>query len=114
VYGPDHDDGTMQCCYYQATVTTDDNGRFDIVTVKPSTYQGVASGPPAHIHFEILDPELQNWQAEFVFAGDPQLPGSVPQGMIVVSLQEKSSPEGPGWVGEAEVITPLGDQSSSG
>jgi protocatechuate 3,4-dioxygenase beta subunit len=114
VYGPGHGTDNMQCCYYLATVTTDENGRFDILTVKPGAYQGEASPPPAHIHVEILHPDLQNWQTEIVFTGDPQLPPVVPQGMIAIPLEERSLPEGLMLFGEAEIIAPIGSQSPTG
>lgn len=114
IYGPGHGTDSMQCCYYLATVTTDENGRFDIFTVRPGNYQGEASPPPAHIHLEIQHPDLQGWQTEIVFTGDPYLPSVVPQGMIAIPLEEKSLSEGPVLFGEAEIITLLGRPGSTG
>jgi polyisoprenoid-binding protein YceI len=114
VYGPGHGSSEMQCCYYLGSVTPDENGRFDLLTVKPGAYQGEASPPPAHIHVEIVHPDLQGWQTEIVFTGDPHLPTTVPQGMIAIPLEEKSQPDGMLLFGEAEIITPLAGQKPAG
>jgi polyisoprenoid-binding protein YceI len=104
----------MQCCYYLGSATTDADGRFDILTVKPGVYQGQATPPPAHIHVEILHPDLQGWQTEIVFMGDPHLPPTVPQGMIAIPLAEKRTSESVEYFGEAEIITPLDSLDPTG
>jgi polyisoprenoid-binding protein YceI len=114
VYGPGHGTNNMQCCYFLGMVTTDENGRFEIITVKPGAYQGEASPPPAHIHVEILHPDLQNWQTEIVFMGDPQLPITVPMGMIPIPLVEKSPSGNLEYFGEAEIIIPISSQNPTG
>jgi protocatechuate 3,4-dioxygenase beta subunit len=47
-YGPDRQ---HQCCYLQATVTTDRMGRYALRTIVPGSY----GGNPPHIHFDLHD-----------------------------------------------------------
>jgi protocatechuate 3,4-dioxygenase beta subunit len=57
-------------------VKTNDSGEFEIQTIKPSGYPG--SDLPAHIHFEIHDPEgYQPLVNEFLFDDDERLVGNI-------------------------------------
>jgi protocatechuate 3,4-dioxygenase beta subunit len=47
-YGPDRQ---HECCYLQATVTTDQAGRYALRTIVPGSY----GGNPPHIHFDFHD-----------------------------------------------------------
>jgi len=60
-YGPVVD-GRDRCCYLQATVRTDDAGRYRLDTVMPKAY----AGGPAHIHFAAGHPETAGLVTELV------------------------------------------------
>jgi protocatechuate 3,4-dioxygenase beta subunit len=53
--GPRH-----RCCYLQATVRTDRQGRYALETIVPGGYDG---GPP-HIHIEVAGGEIQDVMVE--------------------------------------------------
>jgi protocatechuate 3,4-dioxygenase beta subunit len=61
-YGPRQDDRDL-CCYLQATLLTDDEGRYTLDTVMPRGYDG----GPAHIHFSFGHPEAEGLVTELVF-----------------------------------------------
>lgn len=60
-YGPVVD-GRDRCCYLQATVRTDAEGRYSLDTVFPKGY----AGGPAHIHFAAGHPDAAGLVAELV------------------------------------------------
>lgn len=74
-YGPPGDDGHPRCCYLTATLTTDDSGRYEILTVMPGHYRDAHPAPPAHIHFDVRSPTGPGVMTELDFAGDPALSG---------------------------------------
>jgi len=94
---------------------TDRNGQFDLITVKPGYYQGESSPPPAHIHLEVIHPDLQKWETEIVFLGDPYLSSPVQSGVVAIPLEETSTAEGQAYSGVAEIMVPIraGDRSST-
>jgi protocatechuate 3,4-dioxygenase beta subunit len=61
-YGP-RIDGRDVCCYLQATVRTDEQGRYTLDTVYPRGYDG----GPSHIHFAFGHPDTQGLVTELVF-----------------------------------------------
>jgi len=77
-YGPPGDNGHPKCCYLTGTLTADDSGRYEIITVMPGHYRDAQPPPPAHIHFDVRSPTEGGIMTEFDFAGDPALssPGS--------------------------------------
>jgi protocatechuate 3,4-dioxygenase beta subunit len=74
-YGPLGADGHPRCCYLTATLTTDDAGRYAILTVMPGHYRGEEPPPLAHIHFDVRPPTGLGVMTELDFAGDPALSG---------------------------------------
>ncbi len=60
-YGPVVD-GHDKCCYLQATVRTDAQGRYTLGTVMPKGYRG----GPAHIHFAFGHPDAEGLVTELV------------------------------------------------
>ncbi len=85
-YGPGHGSDDMRCCYLMGSLSTDSNGHYQLITVKPAHYKGEQPPPPAHIHLEISHPQAGQWQTEIVFTGDPYLPQTL-QGYILVTLE---------------------------
>jgi protocatechuate 3,4-dioxygenase beta subunit len=61
-YGPVVD-GRDRCCYLQATVRTDEAGRYALDTVMPKGYDG----GPSHIHFAAGHPDAAGVVTELVF-----------------------------------------------
>ena len=61
-YGP-RIDGRDVCCYLQATVRTDEQGRYTLDTVYPRGYDG----GPSHIHFAFGHPDAEGVVTELVF-----------------------------------------------
>jgi protocatechuate 3,4-dioxygenase beta subunit len=61
-YGPVVN-GEDRCCYLQATLRTDDAGRYTLDTVFPRGYDG----GPAHIHFSFGHPDAEGIVTELVF-----------------------------------------------
>ena len=57
--------GRDKCCYLQATLRTDDQGRYTLDTVMPKGYDG----GPAHIHFAFGHPDAEGLVTELVFGG---------------------------------------------
>jgi protocatechuate 3,4-dioxygenase beta subunit len=56
--------GRDRCCYLQATVRTDAEGRYTLDTVFPKGYDG----GPSHIHFAAGHPDAEGLVTELVFA----------------------------------------------
>lgn len=54
-----------------AYLRTDAQGRYSFTTVKPGSYPN--SRNPAHIHFEVTAPGLEDRNYEIVFENDPYL-----------------------------------------
>jgi protocatechuate 3,4-dioxygenase beta subunit/polyisoprenoid-binding protein YceI len=93
-YGPSQTSGDLECCYLQGEVKTDENGHYQLTTVRPGYYQDApALAPPAHIHLEARHPQAGSLMTEIVFADDPQVPAGNP-GYVVVSLTTAAGPEG--------------------
>jgi protocatechuate 3,4-dioxygenase beta subunit len=84
VYGPGHGTDHLRCCYLQGSVTTDSDGRFELVTTMPGHYQ--RPPPPTHIHMEARDPSGAAVMTETVFAGDPYLSKPARGDYVVVIL----------------------------
>jgi len=88
----------QECCYYDGTVRTDQNGRFLIDTIRPGQYD-VSNAPPAHIHFELRHPS-GSLETEIVFAATgPPVPLR-PADVIPVVLTRA----GGGWSGEVTFV----------
>jgi catechol 1,2-dioxygenase len=85
-YGPGHGTDEQRCCYLQAIVKTDSNGRYRIQTIRPGHYRGEDPPPPAHIHFNVQHGEA-GVLTEVLFAGDPYLPEDA-SGAEVIRLEE--------------------------
>ncbi|MGH8969084.1 MAG: hypothetical protein ACRDV1_03960 [Actinomycetes bacterium] len=96
-YGPADD----ECCYFQGTVRTDQNGRFRLDTTKPGRYPGT-NAPPAHIHLEVRHRSAA-LMTEIVFAGDPGVPATARTGTVPVALREAGGGP-PSWYGEATLV----------
>ena len=93
-YGPGHGTDQLQCCYLQGNVQTDDNGHYQLITVRPGHYKNSPSPvPPAHIHLQVSSPGMKPFQGEIVFADDPNLM-SVGSDQIVTTLEMAASHEG--------------------
>jgi protocatechuate 3,4-dioxygenase beta subunit len=60
-YGPTRN-GQDLCCYLQASVRTDEQGRYTLDTVMPKGY----AGGRAHIHFQAGHPDTQGVTSELV------------------------------------------------
>ena len=63
-YGP-RIDGRDVCCWLQATLLTDDEGRYTLDTVFPTGYDNA----PPHIHFSFGHPDAEGIVTELVFGG---------------------------------------------
>jgi protocatechuate 3,4-dioxygenase beta subunit len=57
--------GADRCCWLQATLLTDDEGRYTLDTVFPKGYD---TAPP-HIHFSFGHPDAEGIVTELVFGG---------------------------------------------
>lgn len=54
-----------------ASITTDDNGRYELLTIKPGAYPtGPTTIRPSHIHFEVLG-KRERLITQLYFKGDP-------------------------------------------
>lgn len=105
VYGPGHGTSELQCCYYQGTIRTDENGRFELRTIKPGAYQGEALPPPAHIHIDIRHPEAEGLMTEILFADDPALPPDAGLGgSVVAELAWVEDAQGGYWSGAVTIV----------
>jgi len=88
----------QECCYYDGTVRTDQNGRFRLDTIRPGQYD-VSNAPAAHVHFEVSHPS-GSLQTEIVFAAaGPPVPLR-PADVIPVVLTRA----GGGWSGEVTFV----------
>ena len=88
------------CCYYQGTVRTDHNGRFELRTIRPGRYPS-ANPPPAHIHLEIRH-SAGAYRTEMVFATGSVAPavGTGHEDTYPVVLTQR----GGTWTGEAVFV----------
>jgi protocatechuate 3,4-dioxygenase beta subunit/polyisoprenoid-binding protein YceI len=87
VYGPGQDSNALECCYLQGTVRTDDEGNFQLITIRPGHYKDASPPPPAHIHVEVIHPDIEEHMTEIVFADDPYVPPNGSRsGLVVASL----------------------------
>lgn len=70
---PDQEASVRPHGYIRGWVKTDNNGQYEIYTIKPASYPN--STLPAHIHFLIKEPELPNeyYIDDIVFEDDPLL-----------------------------------------
>jgi protocatechuate 3,4-dioxygenase beta subunit len=99
VYGPGHGGDELECCYLQGIVRTDENGRYQLNTVRPGHYQGQQPPPPAHIHVELSGPgsggkSSAGLMTEIVFADDPYLAENPGDGYLVVAPQAMAGSDG--------------------
>jgi len=89
----------QECCYYDGTVRTDQNGRFRIDTIRPGQY-AQSNAPPAHIHLEITHPS-GSLETEVIFAAaGPPVPLR-PADVIPVVLTTTANG---GWSGEVTFV----------
>jgi polyisoprenoid-binding protein YceI len=93
-YGPGHDTGDMECCYLQGQVRTDENGRYQLNTVRPGHYAGQQPPPPAHIHVEVGHAEAGGLMTEIVFVDDPFLEENRLGGYLVVAPEPFAEADG--------------------
>ena len=93
VYGPGHGSESLECCYFQGQVITDEHGRYKLVTVIPGHYAGEDPAPPAHIHMEVSHPQAGQQMTEIVFAGDPSLEAANHADYIIVALKDAGNPD---------------------
>lgn len=104
-YGPGHGTAELECCYYQGSVRTDENGRFQLNTIMPGHYAGEAVPPPAHIHVEVRGAGSEGLMTEIVFAGDPSLPPNAGRdGTFVAALTSETDQQGGFWSGVATIL----------
>lgn len=102
-YGPGHGTADMRCCYLGGRITTDANGQFALVTVRPGHYRGEANPPPAHIHLELRHRSTPPLNTEIVFADDDRLPaGAARRGLVVT----EPTRDGAGWRAVADIVMP--------
>jgi protocatechuate 3,4-dioxygenase beta subunit len=78
----------------QGEVRTDENGRYQLDTVRPGHYAGAQPPPPAHIHVEVSHPDAGDLMTEIVFADDPYLPEIPAGGFLVVALEAFAGQDG--------------------
>jgi protocatechuate 3,4-dioxygenase beta subunit len=76
-------------------VKTDNNGRFELHTIKPAGYP--QSDLPAHIHIHVTADGFQAYEAEFLFADDERLKGetlnrAIVSGGIIGKPEKAGSP----------------------
>ncbi len=95
VYGPG---GADKCCYYQGTVSTDHNGRFQVETIRPAQYPQPGA-PPAHIHLDITHGSGQ-LKTEIIFTATSWPPASIEPSEVLPILLSKGTGYD-GWYGEA-------------
>jgi protocatechuate 3,4-dioxygenase beta subunit len=94
-YGPERE----KCCYYQATVLTDHNGRLRVDTVRPAQYPQ-AGAPPAHIHVEI-EHTSGGLMTEVVFGTNPTPPARV-RASDVITVYPREGPDA--WRAEVTFV----------
>jgi protocatechuate 3,4-dioxygenase beta subunit len=74
--------------YLEGQLMTDDQGRYQIDTIKPEMY-----GPPAHIHFRIAHRDAEPIETELLFAGDPNIQDGMTE-VVITPLQQEQTTEG--------------------
>ena len=92
-YGPSGQD----CCYYGGTVTSDDQGRFRLESIRPGQYPEPGA-PRAHIHVRVEHGSAE-LETEIVFEGSPA------EHVVPVTLEQVSPRAGDRhWYGEATLV----------
>ena len=85
---------------YRCRVTTNNEGKFSIKTIKPSPYPASANWiRPPHIHFKVVAKNYPELTTQMYFGGDPLNPADrILQGMskeerqgVIVDFQENNS-----------------------
>ena len=96
-YGPSDESGEFECCYFQARLTTDANGRFELHTIRPATEPTPGAELPAHIHLALVTAEGSDPDLGLVFGDDPTLPNSGPVGDVILDMERRSDADGEYW-----------------
>lgn len=55
----------------EGLLRTDQNGSYELHTIKPGYYAGERNPPPLHIHFRVTHPNAVGIESELLFADDP-------------------------------------------
>ena len=104
-YGPGHGGNDMQCCYFMGAVAADQNGRFQLITIRPGHYKGESQPPLAHIHIRIDHPDVSGREVEFVFKDDPYLGSStLPDTVIALDAVKAEDEAGAYWRATGEIV----------
>lgn len=109
-YGPVGSGAERACCFFQGEVTTDENGRFTLITVKPGSNSTLPEPAPGHIHIEGVLPNLTTARVntELVFANDPYLPDNGYSNPPPLQVEGRESPQGDYLIAQAVILLPEG------
>lgn len=95
-YGPNSASGELICCWYQAQLSTDAQGRFELHTVRAASDPDPNGELPAHIHL-FLEPATDDSPGlEMVFADDPTH-GPLGPHTIAIPMERRTDAAGKYW-----------------
>jgi hypothetical protein len=95
-YGPTTSSDELICCYYQATLTTDEDGRFELRTVRAASDPDPNGEIPAHIHIALEPADDFGPGIVLVFADDPTH-GPVGPRDLEIPMERRTDADGEYW-----------------
>jgi hypothetical protein len=91
-YGPP----PRQCCYHQAVLHTDEQGRYALMTIKPGRRKDKTPVPPLHMEMNVRHPDIGLVKLNLLFAEEPFAPGdSKIDGIVITALTNETGANGP-------------------
>ncbi len=95
-YGPTTAADELICCYDQATLATDADGRFELHTVRAASDPDPDGEIPAHIHIALEPADDFGPGIVLVFADDPT-PGPVGPRDLEIPMERRTDADGQYW-----------------
>ena len=95
-YGPNDASGELICCWYQAALSTDADGRFELHTVRAASDPDPNGELPAHIHLFLEPANDASPGVELVFADDPNH-GPLGPYTIAIPMEQRTDSSGTYW-----------------
>jgi intradiol ring-cleaving dioxygenase-like protein len=95
-YGPNDASGELICCWYQAELSTDADGRFELHTVRAASDPDPNGELPAHIHLFLEPANDDSPGIELVFADDPSH-GPLGPHTIAIPMERRTDSSGTYW-----------------
>ena len=95
-YGPATASDELICCYYQAELSTDADGRFELRTVRAASDPDPNGEIPAHIHINLEPADSSGPGIVLVFADDPTH-GPVGPRDLEIPMERRSDADGEYW-----------------